>query len=203
MRSRLFLLNDVLAENPEEQFEPTGEMMVRERTTEPLTIMAKGMKKLEELFPQLHPDRDLHFMSHGEWSTHELIMHLLTKIGPADLYFTTWSLKEYPVRLLMGALENKQLLSITALLDARVRVRNPEVLHLAKAQFTKIREYDCHAKVFVLENSQWKISLVGSANMTNNPRVEACVLSTHPDVAAFHKSWIKRLVEFGEELHGD
>lgn len=195
-------LETVLKED-ERKPEQFSEVMIRAADTGFTGLITKGTKTLEENFPQIYKGKDIHFMSHGEWSTHELIMHLLTLIGPAHLYFTTWSLKEYPVRLLMKALEDGRLMSIYALLDARVRVRNPEVLHLAKVQFTTIREYDCHAKVAVLMNEDWQVTVVGSANMTNNPRVEACVLSTHPDVASFHQGWIMKLIESGEELHGD
>lgn len=180
-----------------------GEVLVKDRDVNPGFVITKGTKTLEENFPKLNRDKDIHFMSHGEWSTHELIMHLLTLIGPAHLYFTTWSLKEYPVRLLMKAMEEGRLMSIYALLDTRVKVRNPEVLALAQMQFATVREYDCHAKVAVLMNEDWKVTVIGSANMTNNPRVEACVLSTHPEVADFHYYWISKLINAGEELHGD
>lgn len=163
-------------------------------------MICKGAAKLQELFPSLQRETNLHYVSHGEWSTHELIMHLLTITGPAHLYFTTWSLKEYPVRLLLEAIEDKRLLSISCILDSRVKARNPEVLQLAKNSFVNCREYDCHAKVFVLETESWMVTMVGSSNMTNNPRVEACVLSTDKAVGHFHKHWITELIKEGTTL---
>ena len=163
-------------------------------------LLCKGSAKLQELFPTLEQNRCLHYVSNGDWSTHELVMHLLELIGPAELYFTTWSLKEYPVRLFLDAMESGKITHLYALLDSRVKVRNPDVFQLAKHNFSKVRQYDCHAKVSVLINDKWVVSIVGSANMTNNPRVEACMLSTNQEVGHFHKNWILELINNGHPL---
>ena len=157
-----------------------------------------GSKNLKDIFPSLQKGYDVHLMSYGNWSSHELILYLISQIGPSHLTFSTWSLKEQPVRMILQAIEERKILSVNAILDARVRVRNPEVMALAKNQFTRIREYDCHAKVSVLWGDDWQVTIVGSANMTNNPRVEACVVSTNPDVASFHLKWIHGLIDSGE-----
>lgn len=163
-------------------------------------LLCKGSDKIQELFPVLKHNTTLHYVSNGEWSTHELIIHLLSLIGPSELYFSTWSLKEHPVRLLLNAMESGHITKLFALLDGRVKVRNPEVFHLAKHNFTEVKQYDCHAKVSVLISESWTITIVGSANMTNNPRVEACILSTVPAVGQFHKTWLLDLIKKGHPL---
>jgi hypothetical protein len=163
-------------------------------------LLCKGSLKIHELFPSLKKNTTIHYVSNGEWSTHELIIHLLGLIGPADLYFTTWSLKEYPVRLFLDAMEDGRIKRLCALLDSRVKVRNPDVLMLAQQNFSMIRQYDCHAKVTVLMSDQWTVSIVGSANMTNNPRLEAGLISTLPAVGHFHSSWILDLIKKGHPL---
>lgn len=159
------------------------------------TLFCKGAETLERLFPSLKADCTIHFVCPGQWAMHELLLHLLEMTGPAAVYFTTWSLKEYPVRLLIDAMERGKILELHAVLDARVKVRNPEVFHLANQQFSRIRLYDCHAKVVVIENQCWSIAIVGSSNMTNNPRIEAGTLCTVPAIAQFHKNWILQVME--------
>lgn len=158
-------------------------------------LFCKSSETLERLFPSLKPNCTVHFVCPGQWAMHELLMHLLELSGPARVYFTTWSLKEYPVRLLIDAMERGKILELHAVLDARVKVRNPEVFHLANQQFSRIRLYDCHAKVVVIENECWSIAIVGSSNMTNNPRIEAGTLCTVPAIAQFHKQWILQVME--------
>ena len=40
------------------------------------------------------------FASMGEWSTHDLLFHLLAQTGPAEVLFTTWSISEFAIRQL-------------------------------------------------------------------------------------------------------
>lgn len=200
--SKLFDLSEVLKEDDPQQLEAVvdGSGCIVKEAANTQFLVSNSKTHLKDHIKSLQKGHDFHLMTNGNWSTHELILHLLSIIGPAHLYFTTWSMKETPVRMLMQAIEDKTLLSVSAVLDARVWVRNPSVLLLAKNQFAKVRVHDCHAKVTVLENDEWKLSIVGSANMTTNPRVEACVISTNPEVAAFHKDWILKLIETGKLL---
>jgi hypothetical protein len=91
---------------------------------------------------------------------------------------------------LKGAMNAGRLLSVNFLVDWRVRVRCPSFLAIAKMHFSRVRVSNCHAKVFVLENEEWCVSVVGSANFTSNPRIEAGHVSTNPVVGVFHKNWI-------------
>jgi hypothetical protein len=49
----------------------------------------------------------------------------------------------------------------------------------------------CHAKLLVVINKDWAVSVTGSANLTKNSRLEAGVISCTPAIANFHKSWIE------------
>jgi len=71
------------------------------------------------------------------------------------------------------------------------KVRTPSFLAVARQQFADIRVSSCHAKAFALINDSWAISCVGSANFTNNPRIEAGHISTARNVAEFHADWIR------------
>jgi hypothetical protein len=53
-----------------------------------------------------------------------------------------------------------------------------------------IRLTTCHAKIVVLQNQQWSVAIVGSANFTNNPRIEAGIVSTERAVGDFHRDWM-------------
>ena len=63
---------------------------------------------------------------------------------------------------------------------------------------TSVKLAKCHAKVTVLENEHWSVTIVSSANMTNNPRIEAGVICTDLAAAEFHKKWIVDVI-CGEE----
>ena len=191
MHKPLFRISDIApVEEPGIQAE-----LIEDASSSSDSLFCKSSETLERLFPSLKPDCTTHFVCPGQWAMHELLLHLLELTGPARVYFTTWSLKEYPVRLLIDAIDKGKILQLHAILDARVKVRNPEVFHLANQQFSNIKLYDCHAKVVVIENETWSLAVVGSSNMTNNPRIEAGTLCTVPSIAQFHKKWILEVME--------
>ena len=57
-------------------------------------------------------------------------------------------------------------------------------------QDNDIKAAKCHAKVTVIQNETWGISIVSSANYTRNPRIEAGVICNSKEIAEFHKNWI-------------
>ena len=159
------------------------------------SLFCKSSETLERLFPSLKPNCTTHFVCPGKWAMHELLLHLLELTGPGRVFFTTWGISEHPVRLLIDAMAQGKILELHAILDARVKMRTPQVFHLANEQFSHVRLYDCHAKVVVIENETWSLAVVGSSNMTNNPRIEAGTLCTVPSIAQFHKNWILEVIE--------
>lgn len=141
--------------------------------------------------------KTIHYVSKGEWSMHDLLFHILSQTGPAHVTFSTWSMSEIAVRQMIDAVESGLLLSLAAALDWRVKVRRPEVLELVRFNFENIRLVNCHAKVAVVQNYKWSVVIVGSANFTNNPRIEAGVITCDKAIADFHKEWIQHEINNG------
>src|ERR1039457_3026665 len=163
------------------------------------SIQANGMsilkigrthQKLEEVFGKVEQDCSVHYASLGDWSTHDLLFFLLQQTGPARVYFTTWAISEYAIRQLYLLIEQGLILELKGFFDYRNGIRKPAELQFLKQITTDIKAAKCHAKVTVIENDHWGICVVGSANYTRNPRIEAGVLCSDRNVAAFHRDWI-------------
>jgi hypothetical protein len=144
-----------------------------------------------EVIGELEHNETIHVVSAAEWSTHDLIAHLVETTGPVDLWFATWSISEDGLRAMLRLREQGKVRSVQALLDWRIKVRKPEVAQLAKAQVDQLRVYSCHAKVYILRNKQWGVSICSSANLTNNPRIEASVITEDRELADWHIAWLK------------
>jgi hypothetical protein len=166
--------------------------------------LSKVEMTLAEVFPDFKPDHEYPYVSGAEWSTHDLICHILKTTGPVNLYAATWSVAEHAATRLSAMIEAEDLLSVHFLVDWRVQVRTPGFLAIARSKFSDVRVTSCHAKVFVLQNDTWSISCVGSANFTNNPRIEAGHISTRKQTADFHRDWIlaeiKNCAPFGVDM---
>lgn len=157
-----------------------------------LLTIGKANEKLHQVFGQFEQNKSIHYVSLGDWSTHDLLFFLLEQIGPARVYFTTWAISEYAIRQLYQFIEQGLILELKGIFDYRNGIRKPAELQFLQKITTDIKAARCHAKVTVIENDRWGISVVGSANYTRNPRIEAGVLCCDKKVAAFHRDWILR-----------
>ena len=161
-------------------------------------VICKSPDKLKRLLSSLHPDRDVHYMSDGDWSLHDLIMQLLKEYRPAELFLTTYAIREFSIRQLIMAMERKELVAINMLLDYRAKVRTPEVYQLASMNLNKICLMAIHAKITVMRSPKGSVTIVGSTNLTSNPRVEAGVISLNKSVAEFYINNIQKLMDNAE-----
>lgn len=161
-------------------------------------VICKSPDKLKLLLDTLSQEKQLHFISDGDWSMHDLVTELLNKFSPADIFITTYAIREFAVRQLLMALEKKLLLSVTMILDARAKTRTPEVYQLASHNFSRIRLTEIHAKVTVIRSAKGSVTIVGSANYTSNPRIEAGVITLDEAAANFHINWIDKTCDHAQ-----
>jgi len=130
-----------------------------------------------------------HLVSLGRWSMHHLLFHILKLTGPADVYATTWSINEDVVRHLVEGRNQGMIRSMSFIFDYRVRKYKPAAYFLAQQHF-KSRVTSCHAKVTIIDNEDFHVSIIGSANYTRNDRIEVGVIFTDKVTADFHRQWI-------------
>lgn len=132
---------------------------------------------------------------------HQLLAYVLEQTGPAAVWMTTWTITEEPMRSLLQQLRSGSIIELHALLDYRIERRKPEAFQLASSIITRIKLTKCHAKVLVVQNEQWSVTVLGSANFSNNPRIEAGCLFTDRASADFHRTWINDVIEGKEVWH--
>ena len=155
-----------------------------------LLKIGKANQKIQSVIGQLNQDQSKHYVSMGDWSTHDLLFYLLEQTGPARVYFTTWAISEYAIRQLHNMIEDGLILELKGIFDYRNGTRKPAELQFLQKITTDIKAAKCHAKVTVIVNDTWGVCVVGSANYTRNPRIEANVLCSVREVAEFHRDWI-------------
>jgi hypothetical protein len=160
-------------------------------------IVAKRPEKLQGLLNAIqdNPGTDIHFVSRGDWNLHDFFNSVLPWYQPADLYLTTYAIYEFPIRQILLARQANELSSVHMVLDARCKARMVETFVLAQMMSNRIGVTPCHAKIFVLKGPNGCITKVGSQNWTNNPRIEAGVVSTNPAVANFYIDFINNILD--------
>jgi hypothetical protein len=139
------------------------------------------------------------FFSKGRWSSHELLIYLLSISGPANVFISTFSIGEASVRAFFHAYENKHLLSLKVLIDYTAKKHRPELLNFAENIGIDIKISNNHSKIILIENDKWKITVVGSGNMTPNPRFEAGVIFTQQKTYLEYYSALTEVFNEGAE----
>lgn len=125
----------------------------------------------------------------------KILKAVINAFGAVSIYFTTWGLSEIAVRQLATLHSQNLILSVSALLDERILIRRPSVAQLAKSLSGNIGLSNAHAKVMVIQNQKINISIVSSANLTKNPRLESSVIINSQSLADFNKQIILREIQ--------
>lgn len=161
--------------------------------------MGTSLRELEKCIQELVPDQAQQFVTAGRWSLHQLLEYLLRRIGPCRLWMTTWTITEEPMRVLLNLIREGLILELNAVLDYRIERRKPEAFQLANNIMTRICLTKCHAKVVVLRNDTWNVTILTSANFSKNPRIEVGTIFTDAGSAEFHSKWIDEVID-GKEV---
>lgn len=164
--------------------------------------LIKSRRTLESIIGELVADQVLQFATAGRWSLHQLLEYVLAQTGPASVWMTTWTITEEPMRVLLNLIKSGSIRELHAVFDYRIESRKPEAFQLASNILTRIKLTKCHAKVLVIQNERWSVTILGSANFSNNPRIEAGTLFTDRASADFHKNWISEVIDGKEVFRG-
>ena len=153
-------------------------------------VISTANQRVADTMFMPQPDDTISFMSKGDWSTHDLLFFYLNLTGPAQVFFTTWSISEFAIRQLYSYVDSGLITKLSGLFDYRNGIHKPSELQFLKQIASDVQPSKCHAKVVVILNELWGISIVTSGNFTRNPRIEAGTVYTARHVAEFHKAWI-------------
>ena len=135
----------------------------------------------------LSQNRQKHYYSDGNFNLLKLIFYLLRQTGPSHVLMSTYSISQDSLEQVQNRVNRGELLSIRFLIDNRVKVMSPKPFQMLRQGF----QYRCislHAKVALIWNEEWKISIVTSQNATDNPKLERGVIFTDEAVFNFDKT---------------
>ena len=151
----------------------------------------QSMNELRNNLGNLEVGKHYHFWSRGQWSMHELLDFLLIEVGQSDVFLTTWTITEDPMRKLFLLKQDGIIKKLHCILDHRIKGRKPKPFQLLENTADRLKLTECHAKSLVIINDRMPIAVIGSANLSRNPRLEAGVITTVSEVVNFHLNIIQ------------
>lgn len=139
---------------------------------------------LTRTIQQLQHGKTVHFYSWGNFNLVRLIIYLMKQTGPVHAFMTSYSFSQKSIEQLKKKLEQQELLSFRVIIDNRVRSMSPKPFQMLMESF----DYRCtsiHAKVALLWNDDWKITITTSQNATDSPKLERGTIFTDEEVFNF------------------
>jgi len=147
-------------------------------------LVSDSEKTLTAAIGLLENGKEHHYYSHGNFNLVRLICFLLKQTGPAHVMLTSYSFSRESIEMLQNRVQKQAILSFRVLLDNRVRVMSPLPFQMIAASF----DYRCisvHAKIALIWNDDWKITIITSQNATDNPKLERGVIFTDSEIFDF------------------
>ena len=160
------------------------------------SFIADAEEALTRSIGQLENGREHHFYSWGNFNLVRLISYLIKQTSPAHVFMTSYSFSQKSIEQLQHKISKGEILSFKVILDNRVRVMSPKPFQMIASSF----DYRCisvHAKVALIWNEQWKITIVTSQNATDNPKLERGTIFTDAQVFNFDLKVLENEFERG------
>jgi hypothetical protein len=136
---------------------------------------------------QLQNGKTTHYFSYGNFNLVRLLAHLLKQTGPAAIFMTSYSFSQASIEQLLNYRQKGLITSFRVIVDNRVKTMSPIPFQMLSTAF----DYRCssiHAKVALLWNDAWNISIVTSQNATDNPKMERGTIFTDIETFNFDKN---------------
>jgi hypothetical protein len=157
--------------------------------------ISKSYREFAMLLDALEQNKSYHFISFGQYSLKHVVFHLISIIGKCHIWSTTYGLGPISARGIVKGLDNGAISSFNFLYDWKIRTYKEEAHFVCENRFP-VKLTSIHAKVTVLLNEEWGITISGSANWSDtNKKIECITVSTNKDLALFHKKWIDAAIK--------
>lgn len=158
---------------------------VLDRSESDIEVIADVLERTSQL-GTIEQGIDKHFYSNGAFNLVHLMLYVLKQTGPAHVFLSTYSIAEDSISTLRRYVDDGTILSIHFLIDNRVRSISPKPFaHLIASFPDAYRCTSLHAKVALISNDDWHVSVVGSQNATHNPKLERGIIHTSEDIWRF------------------
>jgi hypothetical protein len=158
--------------------------------SEALSSVMCDSRQLASVIDKVKEKHTVYWVSEGEWSMHQLLMALLELTGQADVMISSYALGETPARVLSILKDEGVIRKLSIVLDDRVDVRTPGSLQLIKSIADEFNLVRTHAKVTLIYTEDWQVTVIGSANYTENKRYECGVITSDMNAYILNNNWI-------------
>lgn len=115
-----------------------------------------------------------------------------------EMYLATWTISKANIKRIKDALDSGKLKYLTFVFSSTLKAANPSLyanlmINLKEYSNVSLKEINSHAKTFSLTNGNDFITVSGSANWSENPRIENYLILNDKQLFNHHKEWMTEL----------
>jgi hypothetical protein len=118
----------------------------------------------------------------SDFQLYHLLEFILAETGTSDLILTTFSVSEEFIRKLLQMKEKGLISSLAIIADHRTAVKALRLSLFTKNIAEELHLGNNHAKVVLVKNKNWNVSVVTSQNQTRGNRIECGMVCTIPEI---------------------
>lgn len=148
-----------------------------------------------------NPNEYYAFKTSGETDAGSFFTYALRNWESIDeMYLATWTISRYNVGRIVEAVNSGQLKRLTFIISNTMKPANPALFNhlisqMKELQNVTIKEAPSHAKTFSISDGKGNfVTVSGSANWSENPRIENYLIFNDVDLFNHHKEWMSELV---------
>lgn len=117
-----------------------------------------------------------------------------------EMYLATWTISKQNIKRIKESIETKKLKKLIMVFSSTLKGANPSlyanlISSLNVFDNVKLKEINSHAKTFSITNGKDYITVSGSANWSENPRIENFLILNDIDLFNHHKDWMSELTD--------
>lgn len=160
--------------------------------------LIKREKAFEEFVPEMSTDHDHMIISSDNFGSIELLSYMIRRFPPEKVTIITWSYNSTFVDLIEQILKAGS--EVEIIVDVSIKTRkNSLYAKLAELletfdKFVIKTHYMVHAKMTLIKSGNHHIIITGSANYSNNQRVEQFEIKFNKGMYEFNQDWIKQII---------
>ncbi len=144
-----------------------------------------------EIIGMVRPRGEITGLTNGQFSLIDMIEHLLSQTGPADVVISTWTMGIYDAERARLFCSRGDIRKIRWLVDPSIFGRRPELSGQLVERFgvEAFRAVNTHAKFVVLRGDALALVIRSSMNLNPNRRVENFDITADPAMCSWFESF--------------
>lgn len=155
-------------------------------------LKSYAFNSVSAVLGQIEKGCEIFSFNKGQFFLIDIVAYILNQIGSAHIDIITWAIGNETIDKLVSLQRQKKIESIRIIIDYSYKTMHPDYCLKLRKIFgdDTIRVAKNHAKIIIIRNSEWNISIRSSMNLNVNRRMEYIEISDDKPLADFFTGFI-------------